>query len=346
MTRLFRLPALLAAAALAIALAGCATPPSDKADSGARKPSSELIARTLALDPDRVSDADVREVLAKGPTPRIVLIHGGVFPVQLLMQSFGEFLIGMGYPESAIRDPGDGSFSWSPYDSHETQAGAIAWFYEREGVRPMLIGHSQGGIQAIKILHTLAGSLGDVVHVYNPLTRSQEERTTIRDPLTGRDRPVVGISLSYAAVVGTGGWALALPNHWIVLARIRTIPDTVDEFTGYRIGLDFFAWDIPGLEDLKTFSAEDKAVVRNITLPAGYSHVFVPNTAHLVQNEATRAWINAYDPDNEARRVPPPEVDAENIVFAADAWHSIKRHWVLEAQRALRSGSASAAPVR
>ena len=336
----------LTAAALALTLAGCATPAFDSAGAAPRKPSPDLTARTLALDPERVSDADVREVLAKGPTPRIVLIHGGVFPVHLLMQSFAEFLIGMGYPESAIRDPGDGSYSWSPYDGHDIQAGAIAWYYERDGVRPMLIGHSQGGIQVVKVLHTLAGNFGDAVRVYNPVTRSPEDRTTIRDPLTGRERPVVGTSVAFAAVVGTGGWSLALPNHWIVFARVREIPDTVDEFTGYRIGVDLFAWDVPGLEDLKTFRAENKAAVRNITLPAGYSHVFVPDTVDLLKDPARRTWINAYRPGSETAGVPPPEVDSENILFAADTWHSIKRHWVIEAQRAIRSGSAKAASLR
>ncbi len=213
-------------------------------------------------------------------------------------------------------------------------------------MRPLLVGHSQGGIQVVKVLHTLAGAFGDAVRVYNPVTGSYEDRTTILDPLTGRTRPVVGTSVAFAAVVGTGGWSLALPNHWIVLANVREIPDTVDEFTGYRIGFDFFAWDIPGLEDLKTFRAANKAVVRNVTLPAEYSHVFVPDTVQLLENPARRAWINAYVPGNGTPPAPPRELDGDNIVFAADAWHSIKRHWVIEAQRALRSGSAKSAAQR
>src|SRR6202022_4971361 len=102
----------------------------------------------------------------------------------------------------------------------------------------------------------------------------REGGTAIRDPLNGRERPVVGVGVSYAAVVGTGGWALVLPVHWKVVNVIRAIPDTVDDFTGYRIGLDFFAWGAPGFEGVKTFHAEGKAKVRNVTLPAAYSHVF------------------------------------------------------------------------
>ena len=291
--------------------------------------------RILALDPEHVTDQDVRSTLARGPAPQIMLLHGGVYPVHLLMESFSRFLTGMGYPEERIRDAGDGSLSKSPYESADRQAGMVAWYYEHEGVRPMLVGHSQGGIQVVKILHELAGSFGNELHVFNPITGQFEQGTTIVDPLSGRERPVVGVSVSSASVVGTGGWALVLPVHWIVLSRVRSIPDTVDEFTGYRIGLDFFAWDGPGLEGVKTFHADGKAKVRNVTLPAEYSHVFVPATEELPKNPEIRDWINAYDPGNPASA--PPDHDASNIMWAADVWHSIKRHWTLEAQRFVRA---------
>jgi len=41
--------------------------------------------RILALDPEHITEADVRSTLAAGPTPRILLFHGGVYPVHLLM---------------------------------------------------------------------------------------------------------------------------------------------------------------------------------------------------------------------------------------------------------------------
>jgi hypothetical protein len=298
--------------------------------------------RILALDPEHISDQDVRSTLAAGPTPRIMLFHGGVFPVHLLMESFSRFLTGMGYPEERIRDAGDGRLSLSPYESSDRQAGMIAWYYEREGVRPILVGHSQGGIQVVKILHELAGAFRDALHVFNPLTEEFEERTTIVDPLTGRERPAVGVSVASASAVGTGGWALVLPIHWMVLSRVRSIPDTVDEFTGYRIGIDFFAWDAPGLEGVKTFHADGKANVRNVTLPAEYSHVFVPGTAQLAEDPAVRDWINAFDPNNPASTAPLPEHGVSNIMWAADVWHGIKRHWTLEAQRFVRARRALA----
>ena len=89
--------------------------------------------RILALDPERVSDADVRDMLAHGPAPRIILIHGGIYPVYLAMESFGRFLAKMGYPEAKIRDPQDRSWSLSPYESSADGAGLVAWYYEHDG---------------------------------------------------------------------------------------------------------------------------------------------------------------------------------------------------------------------
>jgi len=354
MTTQYRALCFFAVGAIALALSGCATAPLQPPGEDLRAATAGSVLRSLsidravedrilALDPMRIGDDDVRNVLSKGPTPRIFEVHGGVYPVHVLMESFGEFLIGMGYPENRIRDPSDGSFSQSPYGDSERQAGAIAWYYEHEGVRPMLVGHSQGGIQVVKILHELAGTFGETRRVFNPLTGQFEERTTIVDPLSGRERPVVGLSVSYASVVGTGGWALALPNHWKVLRVIRDIPDNVDDFTGYRIGLDFFAWDIPGLEAVKTFHATGKANVRNVTLPAEYSHVFVPATAQLAESPAMRAWINAFDPNNVAGLAPLPEGPNANVMWAADVWHSIKKNWCIEAQHLIRARRASLA---
>ncbi|MHC4499793.1 MAG: hypothetical protein ACYS21_11850 [Planctomycetota bacterium] len=40
----------------------------------------------------------------------------------------------------------------------------------------MMAGHSQGGIQVVKILHQLAGSFAGKIHVWNPLDDSREDR--------------------------------------------------------------------------------------------------------------------------------------------------------------------------
>ena len=157
------------ALAFVLVIAGCASaPPMGTEPAGSRTGASEsaprsmavdpqVAARILALDPQNVSDDDVRKLLATGPTPRIVTLHGGVYPVHLLMDSFSRFLAGMGYPQDKLRHPGDGRRSHSPYESSAKIAGVIAWYYEREGLRPIMVGHSQGGLQVVKVLRELAG---------------------------------------------------------------------------------------------------------------------------------------------------------------------------------------------
>ena len=297
--------------------------------------------RILALDPARISDADVRTVLAAGPTPRIISLHGGIYPVHLVMESFAQFLIGMGYPEAKIRHPGDGRLSHSPYEPSARIAGAVAWYYEREGMMPMLVGHSQGGIQAVKTLYELDGAFGDRIQVWNPLTDSPEDRTSIVDPLTGRERPVVGLRVRYVSVVGAGGAALLLPNQWMMAGRLRTIPDSVEEFTGYALGLDMFAWDFSaGASDYQSNGA---ARVRNVRLPAGYSHVTVAATSHLARDKAMRDWLNAYRP-GEINGFPAGAASTENALWAADVWFNVKKHWALEAQQLIRAERALARP--
>ena len=106
-----------------------------------------------------------------------MLMHGGIYPVHLAMTSFGTFLVGMGYPEARIRDPGDGKWSHSPYEDAERLAGIIAWHYEQDGMRPMIIGHSQGGMQVVKVLHDLARRL-----------RAERCRSGIRSPTFAEKR--------------------------------------------------------------------------------------------------------------------------------------------------------------
>jgi hypothetical protein len=338
--------ALLAAWLVVLMVTGCATSPpvTQKAvSSGAPAPQSvlrgmalsqQLEDQILALDPQRVSDADVRTILASGPTPQIVGLHGGVYPTHLLMESFTRFLSTMGYPETKLVHPGDGRRSHSPYEDSAQIAGLLAWYYEHEGVRPMMVGHSQGGIQAVKVLHELAGHYEPTIHVWNPYTDAAEARTTIVDPLTGAERPVVGVSVGYVSVVAAGGAALLLPNQWSMVNRLQSIPDTVDEFTGYSLGIDLIAWNAPGAATV--YRANGAAQVRNVELPAEYSHVMVVAVAGLARDPALRAWLNAYAPD----AIPPLPANAQstdNALWAADVWFNIKKHWVLEAQKVIRA---------
>jgi len=332
---------------LAVVAGGCASVPAGTTvPTGAAAPrwiDRAIEDRILALDPERIIEEDVRNTLAAGPTPQIINLHGGIYPVHLAMTNFSEFLVGMGYPEAKIRHPGDGRYSHSPYESSERIAGLIAWYYERDGVRPMLIGHSQGGIQAVKVLDELAGRFSREIPVWNPLTDSAEDRAAIVDPVTGARRPVVGLSVPYASAVGAGGAALLLPNQWSMIGELRTIPDTVEAFTGFFIAVDFWAWNAPGSIDRERYVPNGKATVRNVQLPATYNHVFVPVTAHLAQDPAMRRWVDAYVPNAEGKPAAVPDGPNDNALWAADVWHSIKKHWALEAQRFIRTGRASRA---
>jgi hypothetical protein len=298
--------------------------------------------RILALNPDHITDYDVRSTLALGPTPRIILLHGSVYPVYLIMTSFATFLEGMGYPEAKLRDPADRAYSQSPYGSSERLAGEIAWYYEHDGVRPMIIGHSQGGMQAIKVLYTLAGAFDQKVAVWNAATDQAESRFSIVDPLDGTERPVVGRSVAYGAAVGAGGAAFVLPNQWDMLFRLHIIPDTVDDFTGFAIQGDLIAWSFPGTSGASRYRHAGTAEVRNVVLPLTYNHIMVPITHALAADPKTRAWINAYVPGNAEEPEAPAAVSGYNILWAADVWFSIKKHWCLEAQRLIRTKRGAA----
>ena len=299
--------------------------------------------RILALDARRIDEGDFLNTLSKAPAPRIVLLHGGFYPTHLIMASAGRFLVGMGYPEDRIRHPGDRRWSHTPYENSARIAGLIAWYYERDGTRPMMIGHSQGGIQAIKVLYELAGQFDNPIPVWNPAADEALDRTTIVDPLTGAERPVVGLSLSYVSVVGAGGVALLLPNQWSMASKLRTIPNTVDDFTGFSVGLDLMAWTVPGIDASTEFRHNGTAEVRSVVLPSVYNHLTVPIVGPLAGDKATRDWINAYVPD-QPNADPPPQTVGYGALWAADVWYSVKKHWALEAQRLIRAKRAALGP--
>jgi len=343
-----------------IVLGGCATAPSEHTSADVspfgvvqvaartqpRQLDAALEKRILALDPERISEADVRTTLASAPAPRIILVHGGVVGVYLLMESFAKFLVGMGYPEARIRDPHDGAYSQNPYGSSERLAGQVAWYYEHDAMRPMLIGHSQGGMQTVKVLHELAGSFGDRIAVWNPVTDRREDRSTITDPFTRAEKPVVGLSVAYASVVGAGGVEFFAPSVWNMAGRLRSIPDSVDEFTGFAIAGDFVAWTAPGgAISADEYRPNGTAVVHNVNLPSSYNHVFVPNTQHLADDPRMRDWINRYASGKAADLSNLPEGQSDNVLWAAGVWHDIKKHWCLEAQRLIRARQLDAVPA-
>lgn len=338
---------------LAMLVAGCGTYPRPGVDPvrGAeiqrqireqtRPLPREVEDRILALNPLSVSDRDVREVLASAPAPRIILIHGGVSRVIPFMESFGDFLMGMGYPARSITNPGDGTYTFSCYESARLVAGSVAWYYEKEGLRPIMLGHSQGGFQVVKVLQLLKPDPRRQIEVWNPVEWRGEERHEITDPLTGELRPVVGLTLPYVSGLGGGGLTRILPNQWDMIGRLRTIPDTVEEFTCFYKRNDLLGGDFLGYGSMNHSHANGTAVVRNVRLPTHYKHGSIPDTRHLLATPELREWINCFDPAQAPVEEPEFEVDSHNILWAADVWHSIKKHWVRELQRTIQARRAA-----
>ena len=87
---------------VAIVLTGCGAIAHAAFAIGAPSRIPQPVAQRLAaLDCERVSASDVRDVLARAPAPRIVLLQGSV-PL-VTMEPFARFLADMGYPEDRLR---------------------------------------------------------------------------------------------------------------------------------------------------------------------------------------------------------------------------------------------------
>jgi hypothetical protein len=303
--------------------------------------SRDLETKILALNPEHVTEKDIHDVLSKAPAPRIINIHGGIYPVHEYMISFTRFLIGMGYPEKCVRNAGDGTYTYSCYESSDMLAGLIGWYYERDGLRPMLVGHSQGGIQTVKVLYRLSGDPTDMIPVWNPLTWQCEPRYQIIDPLTGRKRPVSCLQVSYATAVGSGGLTRMLPNQWDMNLKLRTIPDSVDEFTGFCKGADILGGDYLGYGSANEYESAGKAVVCNVWLPVEYRHGRIPVTDHLLKSKQIMDWINNYKPSEKPVDTPKVDVtfeaNSDHILWAAEVWFRIKKHWAIELQHLIQA---------
>jgi len=128
-----------------------------------------------------------------------------------------------------------------------------------------------------------------------------------------------------------------LLGQWSMLSRLRLIPDTVEDFTGFTIPGDVIAGNVFGDDP---YRARGSANVRNVTLPEGYSHIRLPQMRHLAEQPVTRAWIEAYAPDAAPPLPTVAGIDATNLVHAAEIWWSVKKHWCIEAQRAVRAAEA------
>ena len=331
-------------AAFTALLGGCAAQvghaPAESRVGQAQALSPALEEKILALDPELVTTQDIRGVLAQAPAPHIISLQGGLIPVQVAMKSFAKFLIGLGYPEESVRDPRNGDYSYSSYESSDKLAGLVAWYYEHDTLRPMMLGHSLGGMQTVKTLHRLADETTTPPAVWNPLTGKPERRHEIADPLTGQLHSVIGLQVCYASALGAGGLARTIPTQWETNARLRQIPDTAEEFTGFHIDGDIVGGDNLGYGPANLFYPTGMASVRNVELPAGSSHWHLPMTDDLLKNQRVLDWIDHYVPTGESKLDARHGIDGR-ILWAADVWHSIKKHWVLELQRSIRARRAA-----
>jgi hypothetical protein len=306
----------------------------DPAQSGRSQQDESLVARLQALDPERIGAADVAGVLARFPAPRIILLQGSVPFVT--MEPFAAFLAAMGYPAERMRNPADGRSTYASFVDSARLAGNVAWHYEREGMAPMLIGHSQGGMVVVKVLHELAGRFREAIPVWSPARDAPEARTTIRDPLTAAERPVVGLRIGYAAALATGSLMRVVLGQWGMIPLLRDVPDTVESFTGFAIPWDPIAGTGP---EPPPYRATGSARVRNVVLPASTSHVRMPIASQLAEDPATRDWIERYSPATPVD--PPAAANTENLLHAADVWWSVKRQWCLAARALARMRGAS-----
>lgn len=80
--------------------------------------------------------------------------------------------------------------------------------------------------------------------------------------------------------------------------------------------------------------------VRNLRLPAEYSHVTVAATSHLARDTARCATGSTPTRSGEVNSVPAVPGSTDTALWAAGVWFSIKKHWALEAQRLLRARRA------
>jgi len=259
-----------------------------------------LVRRLMALNPERITSRDVAEVLSKCPAPRILNFNGSAFRT---MDEFSRFLMDMGYPEASVRDPASGALSRSSFQSTRKIAREILAVCRDDGLRPMLIGHSQGGAFVIQVLHELEG------------------------------QPVC-----YAAAIATGQWMRIALGQWNRIPILRKVPDSVEEFSGYWLSGDFLGSDVPGLAKSAGYEAEGCAKVHNLRL-RGAGHIGIVGIRPLAREPAARRWLDSYSPGTTVPK-------NAKMLFAADLWHYITKHWCLELQRAFRFSAPWLPPSR
>lgn len=290
---------------------------------------SDKAARVSAMNSERPTEADLSVLRKDFPVPRIIAINGSI-PLSS-MDSFTGFLTALGYPEEKTRNPLDGSGSYSSYLDSAKLAGIVAWFFEKDGVMPLVIGHSQGGMLVVKLLHELSGSFGQNVAVWNPYDDTKEERVAILDPVTGREQPIIGLKVRLASAIATGRVMRLIMGQWDMLKRLRQIPDSVVEFSGYHLPNDPISGTVFGVGRSDWYHPTGSAVVHNIILADGTGHFSVISEASLLNNQEVRQWIETYNPAKDIA-TPLPATGSGSPLLAADIWLRIETAWIREVQ--------------
>lgn len=294
---------------------------------------ADVSARLQKINPFSVSENDIRQTLSSYPAPRIFGIGGGVYTAHILMEDLAEFLIGMGYPAESVHHPDDGRFAVSSYSDPEKIAGETLFYYQHEGVRPVYIGHSLGGVQAIKTAHFFSGNFGNKkVKVFDPIAGRYLSQKDFVSPLTGEHVSFGSLKpIAHLIAVGSGGISRAFPSQWSMGERVKQVPDSVLRMTGIHLEGDWLGNDFLTGKEQNEYQSLGSARVENFYLPPGHNHVTLIRTKHLLEHPEVREWIDSYNPHTFTGIPEGLPGNTDNILLAAELWHILKEEWYLAA---------------
>ena len=309
----------------------------------------ELSRRILGLDPNRVSQRDISDILSKGPTPWLMTI-APLPPWSVEFLNLIKFFVKSGYPANRIGDPRSNDYRIDWRERPEIIGGMTAWFYENDGMAPILIGWSGGGILAVHVLHTLNGSPDtEKVRMVSARTGEIEERTWFRDFHTGERRPMSALRIPFAAALAAGGLGRYVqPKIWPIVHGLHQVPDTVHEFLGFKSPQDIFGTDMlngsdAGFVEANRFQAMGSANVRSIMTDDSYDHFWVVHCNELLETPEGTVWVQNYRPDSShghrdyRHTIEFSFIEGKRNLFCGEIWHAVKKHWALSAQRVART---------
>ena len=274
--------------------------------------------------------------LAKAPAPQIVLLHGGIYPVYLADG------VDRAFPGRHGLSRGEHPRSRRPRAGRTVRtrtarrlAGLLAWYYEHEGVRPMMIGHSQGGVQAVKVLYELAGRFDELGPGLGSATPTPPSRPNDdRRPAHRRRAPGRRPDVSYVSAVGAGG-VDAAPSQPVEHAR-QAVHDSRHGRGFHRLLDGVRSHCLEGLGVQRTGECQRNGTAESATFcfPVGYNHSdHARSSGARGRKPAARAGSMPYVPGSDADRRRPRN---------ASATRSLGRRCLAQREEAL--GARGAAP--